>query len=296
MNITKRLRNLAAAAAFLIAGGAVCPAAEFCGKPLLDHFYKAAAARETPAAELKAISDGNLRALQERLAPLSAEEKSLVRKIAANPPYKVHRLKFQYLPTVLELGKLLSRAEAEELELVAKPLHTPAREDRLFGAYNCVFVAVGSPLGRDAYGDVVVYLKDGVDYGGWATPWSGYYFLGRNKFKLLLDKPAAFTRGVYQEQGWPRAYALMAVSALRAMPEQNRRNVLYRLLGESRSGLWEMFDSERLGYLEAKYDRHVSLEQVRMIYVPDGQYAEVLRWPQAQRWRAIIAPAGAMPQ
>src|SRR5262245_7034393 len=111
------------------------------------------------------------------LSPLSPQETGLVKKVEKTTAPIVHRLHFDDLRQVLKNGALWSYRKEEEQQPVRHVHTTPALENKLYGAYDCVFASVGPPDGAPRYGDVIIRLKDSVRENGWATPFSGMHFL-----------------------------------------------------------------------------------------------------------------------
>src|SRR5690606_23544039 len=102
------------------------------------------------------------------LAPLSPQEERLLQAVQRTPAPIVNRLHFAHLQGVLKNGGIV----ALELENAARhaqiPHTTPAVENELFGAFDCVFASVGPAYGSSRYGDVIIRLKDSVREHGWA--------------------------------------------------------------------------------------------------------------------------------
>ncbi|MCO6046679.1 hypothetical protein NG895_22515 [Aeoliella sp. ICT_H6.2] len=172
------------------------------------------------------------------LAPLTDDEQKLVEKLATMPAPIVNRLHFEDLRAVLKAGQLSSYYVEEEL---GKHLAhtTPAIEDKLYGAFDCVFASVGPPDGSPRYGDVVIRMEDSVRDGAWATPFSGMHFIyavrhqdarkmqdllaaGKNlptdptnPLSLGFDDRLHFSHYVVTERHWNRALAYQAILVLR---------------------------------------------------------------------------------
>lgn len=173
------------------------------------------------------------------LAPLSTAEKKLAAKIETMPQPIVNRLHFDDLRGVLKNGGLLSLHEEEKLRGSNIKHTTPAVENELYGAFDCVFASVGPPDGSPQYGDVIIRLKDSVRENGWATPFSGMHFLyairgqdARKMQELLaagkplpsdpgsplslgFDDRLHFSHYVVTERHWHQALAYQAVLVLR---------------------------------------------------------------------------------
>lgn len=176
------------------------------------------------------------------LSPLTPQEARLLKKVEETTPPIVNRLHFDDLRQVLKQGGLWS-FEREEERRPAKRVHTtPAVEERLYGAYDCVFASVGPPDGAPRYGDVIIRLKDSVREHGWATPFSGMHFLsavrhkdakkmqdllaaGRelpvppDKLSLGFDDRLHFSHYIVTEKDWHRALAYQAIVTLRNLDD-----------------------------------------------------------------------------
>lgn len=172
------------------------------------------------------------------LAPFTEAEQQLIEKIEEFPAPIVNRLHFEDLRTVLENGQLSSYLEEERLD--SHPKHTtPALENELYGAYDCVFASIGPPDGSPRYGDVIIRLRDSVREKSWATPFSGMYFMYAIRHKdagqmqrllaegktlssqptdplsLGFDDRLHFSHYVVTEKHWNRALAYQAILVLR---------------------------------------------------------------------------------
>ncbi len=205
-------------------------------------------------------SRGTMAEFELFLSPLSPLEARLLKKIEETTPPIVNRLHFDDLRHVLKRGGLWS-FQREEEQRPAKHVHTtPAVENQLYGAYDCVFASVGPPDGTPRYGDVIIRLKDSVREHGWATPFSGIHFLtavrhkdagkmqellaaGRDlpappdKLSLGFDDRLHFSHYVVAEKDWHRALAYQAIVTLRNLdesePSRRVRGRVEAMLGES---------------------------------------------------------------
>lgn len=172
------------------------------------------------------------------LAPLSPAESQLVEKMQTLTPPIVNRLHFEDLRKILRHGKLASYLvqQRENSHLVHT---TPALENELYGAYDCVFASVGPPDGTPKYGDVIIRLRDSVRDRGWATPFSGMHFLyairhkdarkmqallaagkslptqATNPLSLGFDDRLHFANYVVTEKYWQKALAYQAILVAR---------------------------------------------------------------------------------
>jgi hypothetical protein len=203
------------------------------------------------------------------LAPLTPKERQVVEKIARFPAPIVNRLHFEDLRAVLRNGQLSSYFEEERIGSHLKHT-TPALENELYGAYDCVFASIGPPDGSPRYGDVVIRLRDSVRENGWATPFSGMHFLYAIRHqdaramqqilvsgKTLPTKPTDplslgfddrlhFSHYVVTEGDWNKALAYQAILVLRnadASPAGDRVRERFSLLlqEDNPERFWKLF-------------------------------------------------------
>jgi len=229
------------------------------------------------------------------LSPLVPAEQQLLEKIKTIPAPIVNRLHFEDLRSVLKHGQLSSYREDKRLDGDLKHT-TPALENALYGAFNCVFASIGPPDGSPRYGDVIIRLKDSVREKGWATPFSGIHFLSAIRHKdaqlmqELLAKGSAlpsrptdplslgfddrlhFSHYVVTEKHWNRALAYQAILVLRNAddsPAGTRiRRRFERLLAEDRSqAFWKLFIPAR----ERELSPEASAERVPFGYL-EGKF------------------------
>ncbi len=203
------------------------------------------------------------------LAPLTETEQQLVDKIESFPAPIVTRLHFEDLRKVLKSGQLSSYHEEERLG--HHQIHTtPALENELYGAYDCVFASVGPPDGSPRYGDVIIRLLDSVRERGWATPFSGMDFMyairhkDARKMQQLLaegkklpteptdplslgfDDQLHFSHYVVTDKYWNRALAYQAILVLRNADETPAGNQIRQRFKEllnvgTPDEFWELF-------------------------------------------------------
>lgn len=172
------------------------------------------------------------------LAPLAPIEQQLVEKMESIPAPIVNRVHFEDLHAVLK-NKQLSSYLIEERTGSHLKHTTPALENELYGAYDCVFASVGPPDGSPRYGDVVIRLRDSLREHGWATPFSGMHFMYAIRHKdarkmqqyltsgktlptqstdppsLGFDDRLHFSHYVVTEKYWNKALAYQAILVLR---------------------------------------------------------------------------------
>ncbi|MEQ8789990.1 MAG: hypothetical protein RIC55_27085 [Pirellulaceae bacterium] len=343
---TANTRTLAASALLVVviahAAGAQAPlskqATPLAGAPLVETRRTAIDAlafdrpldRETIRKWMHISSRCTLAEFELFLAPLAPDEEKLLAKIARMPAPIVNRLPTDDLRGVLASGGLLSLREEEKRK--GQVAHTtPAVENDLYGAFDCVFASVGPPHGSPRYGDAIIRLKDSVRENGWATPFSGMHFLfairhkdARKMQQLLAEgkslssKPTDplslgfddrlhFSHYVVTEDHWNRALAYQAILVLRGAddsPAGRRVRARFQSLLTENDPLrfWESFIPAReedlsteeaaarapFGYLEGKFAEKLSIDDFTAIEVPRQRLAEVLAWPEARNYRALI--------
>jgi hypothetical protein len=203
------------------------------------------------------------------LAPLTEDEERLVLKLDKMAAPIVNRLHLEDLRAVLKSGELTSFYVEEERgkHLVHT---TPAIEDELYGAYDCVFASVGPPDGSPQYGEVVIRLSNEIRKGAWATPFSGMYFVydirhqdarkmqkvlesGKplptdptNPLTLGFDDRLHFSHYVVIEDHWERALAYQAILVLRNADDSPagdaiRKRFSQMLDEEDADKFWDLF-------------------------------------------------------
>ncbi|TWU25850.1 hypothetical protein [Bythopirellula polymerisocia] len=203
------------------------------------------------------------------LAPLTELEQELLAKIESIPAPIVTRLHFEDLRAVLKNKQLSSYYEEER---IGKHLihTTPALENELYGAFDCVFASVGPPDGSPRYGDVIIRLRDSVREHGWATPFSGMHFIysirhqdarkmqqlliaGKNlptdptnPLSLGFDDRLHFSHYVVSENHWNRALAYQAILVLRnaedTLAGKQIQERFHKLLTvKTPDSFWELF-------------------------------------------------------
>ncbi|MEZ6069641.1 MAG: hypothetical protein R3C10_05060 [Pirellulales bacterium] len=189
------------------------------------------------------------------LGELSPQEARLRDRVEQTPPPIVNRLYFEHLRGVLKSGGLDSLRIEEQADHGIGHT-TPAIENELFGAFECVFASVGPPDGSPRYGDVILRLKDSVREHGWATPFSGMHFIAAIRHqpaaemqKLLAEGkqlPASpddplhlgfddrlhYSHYIVTEKDWERALAYQAVLVLRNLDDSATSDAVRRRCDE----------------------------------------------------------------
>lgn len=204
------------------------------------------------------------------LGSLSPLETRLLSKVEQTPAPIVNRLHFEDLRRVLKNGGILSLNLDEEAQRGPLRHTTPAIENELYGAYDCVFASVGPPDGSARYGDVIIRLKDSVRENGWATPFSGMHFLSAirhkpvrqmqdlleqgktlpvdeaNPLSLGFDDRLHFSHYIVTESEWNNALAYQAVLVLRNLDDSEVGDIVRQriesILGdEDPREFWTLF-------------------------------------------------------
>ncbi len=215
------------------------------------------------------------------LEPLSPQEVRLLKKIEQIPPPIVNRLHFEHLQGVLKEGGLISLTLEEQSQHVPFKHTTPAVENELFGAFECVFASVGPLHGSPRYGDVIIRMKDSVRETGWATPFSGMHFIWAirnqparkmqdllssggelptsptNPMSLGFDDRLHYSHYIVTEKYWHKALAYQAILVLRNLDDseasQQVRQRFEALLAETDPGkFWTHFIPPRKLKLSAE--------------------------------------------
>ena len=215
------------------------------------------------------------------LGPLAPQEAKLLDKIEHTPPPIVNRLHFEHLRGVIKNGGLFSLTLEEKS--ADKPFQhtTPAVENELFGAFECVFASVGPPDGSPRYGDVIIRLEDSARETGWATPFSGMHFiysirhqdarkmqdllaLGKplpteptNPLSLGFDDRLHYSHYIVTETHWHKALAYQAVLVLRNLDDSPasdrvRRRMRQMLETTDKNEFWSLFIPPRKEGLSAE--------------------------------------------
>lgn len=240
---------------------------------------------------LTQFSQKNIKNHKDSLGKLSDEENKILRKAKEYKPYISHRIPARRLRQVLTSGALWSPKETEKQLNRAVNVFTPRGEDSLFAAFDCVFATVGSPIGKESYGEILFQFKNKSAKKAWATPSSGYHFLEdkRNADLDLTQLQDIYSKEIFVGSDWPDYLGIKMIQSLRNQSLQDRTKTSLELIQAKRPDVfWEIVDVNRLAYLEAKYDSSVSLEEIETIVVPKELEAEIRTWPEAKKWMKKI--------
>ena len=228
---------------------------------------------------------------------LTAEDKLLIERIKANPPFIIRRQPSQYLCDVLIKNGIQ-----------AFGANTPQVEKNLYSAGQCVFVSFGSPIGQPQWGDVLMTFTKERLTGGWVTPHSGYYYaslhrLGFTRANVEINSEVSsqeqrfFEQFVYDDPaGWETVMIdnfILRYKALSQREQEDVRNQLMPIVDrhdfqETLKDLSIQYGLEY--YLEGHVDRFLPLENVESIQVPESAKSDVVSGCPAayDRWRSII--------
>ena len=228
---------------------------------------------------------------------LTAEEKLLIEKITANPPFIIRRQPSQFLCDVLIKNGI-----------EAFGVNTPQVEKNLYSAGQCVFVSFGSPIGQPQYGDVLMTFTKERLTGGWVTPHSGYYYaslhrLGFTRANVEIDSEVSsqeqrfFEQFIYDDPArWETVMIDSFILRYKALSQQEQEDVRNQLMSivdrhafqEALKDLSIQYGLEY--YLEGHVDRFLPLENVESIQVPESAKSDVVSGCRAayEMWRSII--------
>lgn len=276
-----------------------------CGEPLVNSRRGAfdLPVASTPIADekiyesLSRASNSNIQELLEALKPFDASETLILKKLSRLTPPVIHRLPFERLQSVLRNGGLISPKEGDRKSVIMEKPFTPGLEDHLFGGHDCVFISIGPVHGRTSYGNIVFRFKPNV-LKGWATPSSGWSFM-KNKRQVRPEAEGKaspedriyFLQTLMTDEAWSRFFPLAVVSFLRNKSENERMALSREILAQdSPHAIWNLIDSQKLGYLEGKVARQISLEDVESIDIPLNLMEKALAFPESKDWKHKFRP------
>lgn len=330
----------------------IAPPSLECGKPLLRVMstQDKNLIQMLPQKAIEQISQENLAKLKKEMSQLTEDEQLLYRTAIEIGFGNTHRSDFTKLHGILRAGGLFSPT-AGRVEIKV----TPPAEEALYGAYSCVFTAVGPVDGRDQYGNTIFRFRAEPNVAGWATYSSAFSFMrgGRSwecqiqcqcfgegqgprgesckrpnhaevfdvaslkgahdrercadfcDQKVRASMPAfqpkdsdrrAFANIMVAPKDWSEWFGLTLVKLLRAKKDRSKLQAqLLEIAKQSpsegrRKRWWNIVDSNWLGYLEAKYDMQVSLNDLESIEVPPELYEEAQSWDDVGDATKLIKP------
>jgi hypothetical protein len=228
---------------------------------------------------------------------LTAEDRLLIEKITANPPFIIRRQPSQFLCDVLIKNGI-----------AAFGVNTPQVEKNLYSAGQCVFVSFGSPIGQPQYGDVLMTFTKERLTGGWVTPHSGYYYASLHRLgftranveiapEVSSQERSFFAQFIYADPAeWEMVMIASFILRYKALSQQEQEDVRNQLLSivdrhrfqEALKDLSIQYGLEY--YLEGHVDRFLPLENVESIQVPESAKSDVVSGcPDAYEvWKPII--------
>lgn len=228
---------------------------------------------------------------------LTAEDRLLIEKIMANPPFIIRRQPSQFLCDVLIKNGI-----------EAFGVNTPQVEKNLYSAGQCVFVSFGSPVGQPQYGDVLMTFTKERLTGGWVTPHSGYYYASLHRLgftranveiapEVSSQEKRFFEQFIYDDPAlWEMVMITNFILRYKALSQPEQEDVRNQLMSiVDRRGFQEAFKDLSIQYgleyyLEGHVDRFLPLENVESIQVPESARSDVVSGcPGAyETWKGII--------
>jgi hypothetical protein len=162
---------------------------------------------------------------------LTAEDRSLIEKIMANPPFIIRRQPSQFLCDVLIKNGI-----------EAFGANTPQVEKNLYSAGQCVFVSFGSPIGQPQWGNVLMTFTKEYLTGGWVTPHSGYYYASLHRLgftqanveiapEVSSKEQRFFEQFIYNDPAqWELVMIANLVLRYKALSQQGQEDVRNQLM------------------------------------------------------------------
>lgn len=295
-----------------------------CGEPLakarfrtLNILFLPQTAASSPSAALLPSSRARLEEMRLALGPLSPEEKLITDTVMRLPVPLVHRTQLQRLKSIFASGGLLSPREAglrgidlapyvrehrdKYLSTALKPREAgPSKADLirdqnlLEGSLDCIFASVGRPAGKEIYGDAVINIKAEM-----VTP---RMLVGLTGALVYLwkdpgaapgtppseDKILAYSQTVYSGVALRELLGLLIVTRLRAAGEKGPAIRAELLKAGDSNSFYAVIEAEKLGHLEAKIPKTVTMEDIESVMVPAKDLSEVLGWEESKPWKEKI--------
>lgn len=272
-----------------------------CGRPLVEAWdarNKTNYSKLDQKAAFAAISKENMNALIKLVGPMTADEKVLYAgSLSLNPVPVVNRSYFSNLKRLLtSQAKSIEapnspRAKAEGLE----PAITPQSEDKLYGAWNCVFATVGPPDGRTMYGDVIFRFKSREPVPAFGTLRAGNPFMWESPGKSLDEYQYGYVQMLIAPSDWDEWFAYTLVKLIRDKGAAKAKMIadLKKILestplNKRRSDFWQYVFDQQLGYLEGKYENTVSITAMESIEVDASVMKDIAGWQLPTNVMALI--------
>jgi hypothetical protein len=228
---------------------------------------------------------------------LTAEDRLLIEKIIANPPFIIRRQPSQFLCDVLIKNGI-----------AAFGANTPQVEKNLYSAGQCVFVSFGSPIGQPQWGDVLMTFTKEHLTEGWVTPHSGYYYASLHRLgftranveiapEVSSQEKRFFAQFIYNDPAqWELVMIANLILRYKALSQQEQADVRNQLMSiDDRRGFQEALKDLSIQYgleyyLEGHVDRFLPLENVESIQVPESARPDVVSGCPAayEKWMSII--------
>ena len=250
-------------------------------------------------ARIKDVSVQNMALLESyaQQQQLTAEDRLLIEKIMANPPFIIRRQPSTFLCDVLIKNGI-----------EAFGANTPQVEKNLYSAGQCVFVSFGSPIGQPQWGDVLMTFTKERLTGGWVTPHSGYYYASLHRLgftranveiapEVSSQERRFFEQFIYDDPSrWEAIMIANFVLRYKSLSQQEQEDVRNQLMSiEDRYDFQEALKDLSIQYgleyyLEGHVDRFLPLENVESIQVPESAKSAVVSGCPAayETWRSII--------
>lgn len=224
----------------------------------------------------------NLRAARAGLAPLSAEEERLLRRLekyfAANPPSFSVRMSTPRAARALEDEALLSTGLVAALKGTAVTPFTPGYEDAAYGAYDYLFGTLSYWDGPERYGPAVLRLGlEAWQRRAWATRRSAMRALAMEAEAAGLGMEAAaadsetvkkaearFASWIMVPRDLPGALALQVTEELRALPPAAAAEFAAARDRE----IPALITRHDVGWLEGKIWKSARVEELELVKAP----------------------------
>ncbi len=240
--------------------------------------------------ELRQLSEENIARYQKQLKPLSSDEKKLFTKMNRElSPQLFIRVTENRLKKILDDHVFLSSGMVNEIKGEKTFPTTPSAEHQIFGAYDYVFGSFGFITGQDRYGKVAIKVRPDVwKRRSWGSESSAFHVYSR-VFKKLGRVPESqefikneeelklvqseFKKTVFIPKDYLEALYFRVLSQLRERDPAQRKT----LLESTPEDLPQRMRGFDLGYLEAKIEYSLNLEDIEEILMPDDAPADLLQ-------------------
>jgi hypothetical protein len=288
------------AAAALAACAAVTnaqqPAGSYCGAPLVTARLTAISQQVTPdmnrdkaANFMSLMSQNAVAGLKAALGTTTQEEDRATTLFREHAPFITKRIPFSELRATLAAGALLSPDEKAR-QSSAQPQAAPA--GALYGTGDCVSLTVGPAQGDASGGDVVIRINPYAGFAAWAVAAGPEDFLAAHKTSSPSDAALAYGAGLTVSRDWQEFMSLIALSALRAQSETERKRGIDALVGQTDpESFWKLAAASYFASLHAQVDTSLSLDYAQSIEMPAAELQQALAWPEAAKWQGKLKEA-----